>query len=89
MTLTFATFRAEPPPAFPDRDLRSAVAAWLRLSDAARAAATMPFDPLEAQALGLLPPATTARLRAWGDLPPTVQVRRLRALGLLPAQGSP
>jgi hypothetical protein len=89
MALTFATFRAEPPPAFPDRDLRTAVAAWLRLPDSARVAATMPFDPLEAQALGLLPPATTARLSAWGALPPTVQVRRLRALGLLPTPGSP
>lgn len=89
MTVTFATYRAERPPSLPDRDPRTAVAAWLRLPDAARAAVTMPFDPLEAQALGLLPPATTARLRVWGALPPTVQVRRLRALGLLPAPGSP
>jgi hypothetical protein len=80
----FLAFRAERGPALPDRDPRAAVAAWLRLPDSARAAAVMPFDPLEAQALGLLPPELTARIAAWGQLPPTVEVRRLRALGLIP-----
>jgi hypothetical protein len=86
----FLSFRAQPPAArFPDQDVRAAFAAWLRLPEPRRARTLLPFDPVEAQALGLLPPRVVCRIGAWGELPPTVHVRRLRALGLVPiAAGS-
>jgi hypothetical protein len=82
---TFLAYRSGPVIAFPDDGVRSSFVAWSQLPDAARAATTMPFDPLQAQALGLLPPATVERIHAWGNLPATVHVKRLRSLGLLPA----
>jgi hypothetical protein len=82
----FAAVRSAP---FPDRDVRAAFAAWRRLPEKARAASTLPFDPLEAQALGLLPPAVVRQIHAWGALPPTVHVRRLRGLGIIPAEPAP
>lgn len=81
----FAAFRSVPVAAFPDQDVRAAFAAWRQLPEHARAAMVMPFDPVEAQALGLLPPRVARQIRSWGALPPTVHVRRLRALGLIPA----
>jgi 4-amino-4-deoxy-L-arabinose transferase-like glycosyltransferase len=88
-TLTFATFRSAPVPAFPDHDVRAAVAAWLRLPDPQRAATVIPFDPVEAQALGLLPPPVVHQIHTWGPLPPTIHVRRLRALGIIPTPAPP
>ncbi len=41
----------------------------------------MPFDPLYAQALGLLSPQALRDVESWGRLPPTVHVRRLREMG--------
>jgi hypothetical protein len=80
----FLAFRAQAPAAlYPDRDVRAAFAAWRRLPEEERARGQVPFDPLEAQALGLLPPSVTRRIRAWGELPPTVHVKRLRALGVI------
>jgi hypothetical protein len=38
------------------------LAALLRLRDQARAGMTMALDPVEAQALGLLPPGVVARI---------------------------
>ncbi|MBV8203327.1 MAG: hypothetical protein JOZ15_22155, partial [Acidobacteria bacterium] len=80
----FVAFAAWRLPAFPDQHVRAAFAAWRRLPEAARAASALPFDPLEAQALGLLPPATLRQIHAWGNLPPTVHVQRLRGLGIIP-----
>jgi hypothetical protein len=79
--LAFTAWRFE---SFPDQDVRASFAAWRRLPETARAVSKLPFDPLEAQALGLLPPATLQQIHAWGALPPTVHVRRLRGLGIIP-----
>jgi len=89
IVVAFLGFRRDRGVVFPGRDLRVAVAAWQRLPEPARATTTMPFDPVEAQALGLLPPALVRQIRAWGALPPTVEVRRLRALAVIPAPLSP
>lgn len=83
----FGALRRVPRPDLPDPDVRAAFARWVTLSDAERAGGTVPFDPVEAQALGLLDPATAARIGAWGELPPTIQVRRLRARGALRGPG--
>ena len=80
----FGALRREPAPEVPVSDTREAFARWLDLSSAERARRPVPFDPVEAQALGLLDPATVERIGAWGELPPTIQVRRLRGRGLLP-----
>jgi hypothetical protein len=56
---------------------------WKAQSDEERAGRTMPFDPVHAQALGLLTPEVASGVREWGGLPPTQHVRRLRDLGLL------
>ncbi|MFP5286542.1 MAG: hypothetical protein ACLGI9_12445, partial [Thermoanaerobaculia bacterium] len=60
---------------------------WTSLSDEERAGREIPFDPVHAQALGLLTPEVTARIAAWGDLPDTVHVRRLRMNGYLSRPG--
>jgi hypothetical protein len=57
---------------------------WRSRSDAERAGRILPFDPLHAQALGLLTPEVVTSVHEWGTLPPTVHVRRLQDLGLLP-----
>ena len=84
--LDFACFRSEPlplPP--PEPDVRAAFTAWSALPPAARAAGTVSFDPVHAQALGLLGPRAVATIGAdWGELPPTRHVRRLRARGMIP-----
>ncbi|MDX1998950.1 MAG: hypothetical protein SF066_14635 [Thermoanaerobaculia bacterium] len=54
------------------------VESWLARSDAERAGMRVPFDPVHAQALGLLPPRRLEAIREWGELPDTVHVRRLR-----------
>jgi hypothetical protein len=82
----FAAFRSLPVAAFPHQDVRAAFAAWRQLPEPARAAIVMPFDPVEAQAQGLLPPPVVRQIRIWGALPPTIHVRRLRALGNIPAR---
>ena len=86
---SFATFRSVRVATFPDQDVRAAFVTWRQLPERARAATTLPFDPVEAQALGLLPPDVVRQIRAWGALPPTVHVRRLRALGIIPAPPPP
>jgi hypothetical protein len=85
----FAAFRSMPVAAFPDQHVRASFAAWRQLPEPARAAIVMPFDPVEAQALGLLPPPVVSQLRSWGTLPPTIHVRRLRALGIIPTPAPP
>ncbi len=58
---------------------------WLEIGDERRSRRTMPFDPVHAQALGLLTPEVAAEVHSWGELPDTVHVRRLRANGFLAA----
>ena len=80
----FAELRSEPSPAALRRDrTRAKFARWLQIGDERRAHRTMPFDPVHAQALGLLTPEIAAQVQSWGDLPYTVHVRRLRANGTL------
>ncbi|RIK63639.1 MAG: hypothetical protein DCC65_15490 [Planctomycetota bacterium] len=71
----------------PDPDhaeTRRALSAWLNKSAAQRAVGHTPFDPVEAQALGLLTPEALDRIgTAWGTLPNTEHVWRLKALGRL------
>lgn len=76
----FAELRGEPPPASLRRErTRAKFTRWLEIGDEKRARRTMSFDPVHAQALGLLTPEVAARVRSWGELPDTVHVRRLRA----------
>ncbi|MFP3941708.1 MAG: hypothetical protein ACLF0P_15540, partial [Thermoanaerobaculia bacterium] len=80
----FSALRREPAPELPAPETRESFAQWLELSEAERTGRPVPFDPVEAQALGLLDPATVEGIGAWGELPSTIQVRRLRARGLVP-----
>jgi hypothetical protein len=64
--------------------VRAAFSEWLALSDEQRAARAMTFDPVHAQALGLLTPRVLATVREWGRLPYTEHAWRLRANGVLP-----
>ena len=77
--------REPPPPAETERT-RARFSKWLAKGDEWRSRRTMPFDPVHAQALGLLTPEVAAQVHAWGSLPDTVHVRRLRANGYLAAQ---
>jgi hypothetical protein len=86
---TFVQFQREPLPDLDTRRTRAKLTRWLELGDARRQGRVMPFDPVHAQALGLLTPEVVARVRVWGELPDTVEVRRLRMNGFLPALESP
>jgi hypothetical protein len=66
-------------------DTREKFAGWIALRDRQRRQRPMPFDPVQAQALGLLPPEVASGIRVWGRLPDTVHVRRLRQKEGLPA----
>jgi len=79
----------EPLPEERDERTRSRFARWKDRGDDERAGRTVPFDPLFAQALGLLPPDVVDSVHVWGTLPPTVHVRRLRSLGVLPPEPPP
>lgn len=80
----FAELRSEPAPTSLRRErTRAKFTRWLEIGDEKRARRTMPFDPVHAQALGLLTPEVAAQVRSWGELPDTVHVRRLRANGAL------
>jgi hypothetical protein len=59
-------------------DARPAVAGWLALSPAERAAGVVPFDPVVAQAQGLLPPDVVAGITDWGALRRTREFQILR-----------
>jgi hypothetical protein len=78
----------EPPPEERDERTRSRFARWKERSDEERAGRIVPFDPVFAQALGLLTPEVVDSVHVWGELPPTVHVRRLRALGVLPPEAA-
>jgi hypothetical protein len=81
LALAAADFRREPPAPAEEDDPRPAVARWLAQRDAQRAKRVMPFDPVYAQALGLLSPDALRDIETWGRLPPTIHVRRLREMG--------
>lgn len=78
----------EPLPEERDERTRSRFARWKERSDEERAGRIVPFDPVFAQALGLLTPEVVDSVHVWGTLPPTVHVRRLRALGVLPPEAA-
>jgi len=80
----FLALRSEPHPDLPPTDTRAAFARWIALPDAERVTRRLPFDPVEAQALDLLDRGTADGIHEWGELPPTVQVRRLRMAGEIP-----
>jgi hypothetical protein len=82
----FAGLQREPPPNVETERTRARFAKWLAKGDEWRSRRTMPFDPVHAQALGLLTPEVGAQIHAWGELPDTVHVRRLRANGYLAAR---
>jgi 4-amino-4-deoxy-L-arabinose transferase-like glycosyltransferase len=82
-------FRREPLPGVETERTRARFARWLAIGDERRASRVMPFDPVHAQALGLLTPEVAAQIHAWGELPDTVHVRRLRANGFLDREGGP
>jgi hypothetical protein len=81
----FVALWREPPPNVETLRTRARFAKWLAKGDEWRSQRTMPFDPVHAQALGLLTPEVTVQVHAWGELPDTVHVRRLRANGYLAA----
>jgi len=71
----------------PDRDnqaVRAAFADWRTWSDERRAGTMVPFDPVHAQALGLLAPEVLAVTRVWGPLPAVEHVWRLKNQGKIP-----
>jgi hypothetical protein len=81
----FANLQHEPPPRVETERTRARFGKWLAKGDEWRSQRTMPFDPVHAQALGLLTPEVAAQVHEWGPLPETVHVRRLRANGYLAA----
>jgi hypothetical protein len=81
----FLAFRRDPPPNVELGRTRARFAKWLAKGDEWRSQRTMPFDPVHAQALGLLTPEVAAQVHFWGELPDTVHVRRLRTNGYLAA----
>ncbi len=64
-----------------NEDTREAVERWLAWDDDTRSDQTIPFDPVMAQALGLLAPERTRTIHEWGQLPGTKQVNLLRRNG--------
>lgn len=77
--------RRDPGPPPRGLDTRERFSTWIALRDRQRRQRPMPFDPVQAQALGLLPPEVASGIRVWGRLPDTVHVRRLRQKEGLPA----
>jgi hypothetical protein len=65
-------------------DVQRRVAEWRALDDRSRAQTSLRFDPVYAQALGLLPPAVVEGVEQWGHLPQTWHVRALERTGRLP-----
>ena len=86
---TFVQFQREPLPDLETGRTRAKFTRWLEVGDEQRRGRVMPFDPVHAQALCLLTPEVAAGIREWGELPDTVEVRRLRMNGFLPALESP
>ena len=80
----FVRFRATLVPGAPPERIFRRFSGWMELTDEERARQPVPFDPLLAQAVGLLDPETLQDIHGWGPLPPTLHVLRLRRKGLLP-----
>jgi hypothetical protein len=76
---------AMPPPPL-ESQVAAKVARWRAMDDSQRSVRVLRFDPVFAQARGLLPPEVTAGVEVWGRLPPTQHVRRLVAAGVIPAR---
>jgi hypothetical protein len=74
------------PTEVPDPTVPRKVARWLAFTDRQRSERTVPFDPVIAQALGLLPPRVVARIGQWGRLPRTEHVIRLAGRGMIAAE---
>jgi hypothetical protein len=83
ITLDFHAFRQAIDPGRRGERIYRHFNRWINLTDQERADQSVPFDPVYAQALGLLDPETVADIKEWGELPPTLHVRRLRRKGLL------
>jgi 4-amino-4-deoxy-L-arabinose transferase-like glycosyltransferase len=84
--------RREPPPEIDSERTLVLFDRWLGWSDEERARQRMPFDPVHAQALGLLTPEVASSIHVWGELADTIHARRLKANGFLaaaPAAGRP
>jgi hypothetical protein len=76
---------AAPATRAPAPQVRRAFADWLALGDDGRRDRAMPFDPVHAQALGLVTPEVVAGVGEWGRLPLVGHVARLRATGAIAA----
>lgn len=63
--------------------LAAEVARWAGWRDARRARRAIPFDPVRAQAYGLLPRERLARIRHWGLLPLSIRTLQLELAGVL------
>ncbi len=78
----FATYRDRTPVVRDsNRGVAESVAGWLDLPDSKRRNLQIPFDPVRAQALGLLDSARIRGVESWGRLPETDHVLRLRKNG--------
>jgi hypothetical protein len=66
-----------------ERDLRAPFRAWSMVPDDLRRELPVPFDPVRAQAMGLLPPSALSGISEWGPLPETEHTIPLRARGLI------
>jgi hypothetical protein len=66
-----------------ERDVLAPFRSWLMTPDLERRELPVPFDPVRAQAMGLLSPATMSRISAWGELPETEHTWPLKARGIL------
>ncbi len=77
--------RREPPPEIDSERTLVLFDRWRGWSDEERARQRMPFDPVHAQALGLLTPEVASSIRVWGELADTLHARRLKANGFLAA----
>jgi hypothetical protein len=75
--------RREPPPEIYSERTLVLFDRWLGWSDEERARQRMPFDPVHAQALGLLTPEVASTIHVWGELADTIHARRLKANGFL------
>ncbi|HYO14560.1 MAG TPA: hypothetical protein VE685_15300 [Thermoanaerobaculia bacterium] len=87
LTGTYLWFSRLPLPRLEDERTVERFTRWASLSDEERAGREIPFDPVHAQALGLLTPEIAAQVVAWGELPDTLHVRRLRMNGYLSRPG--
>jgi len=67
----------------PTDELKSAHGAWVGMGAEERAERDLPFDPVYAQAMGLLGPQIIDGIGAWGKLPRTSHVLRLVGIGVI------